>query len=473
MLTASRAGKAAAETSVRSQTPGRSRLGRRRRDTQPQVAIRAPQKLLKLLDVGDSHTVDGQPPSATSSVAAMTVAMATATTTDYELSQQPARWEHFNDIVAFAPHGNNEQAHLEFIKYNRKPCVAQWVIVAKKAAKKWGTVDPDHPDLLDYLIRLKSFIKYLQTVDMKPRIHEQLRSLPELMNDPDNKFPAFIIKNYNALEQRWKDMNYGKDDIDDDSGSESQVENTGAREGNPLTRRRSGDDDLAGVTVEFPRDDDPVWGLRGVMHGVLRTAAPRVRYTLDPRFIHEKRPYHVFGHNGLKPGDWWPLQKVALYRGAHGSSMGGIAGRRGEGAHSIVVGSSQYDDLDRDEGNIIWYSGSHSHEHKDPVELYDSDATKLLLHSLERSDRPVRVLRKKNDNHWAPQFGLRYDGLYGVVDCRVARNGLGGVYRQFKLERLPVHPTRPDLNPCTLEEARDKMPNSRQAEIWARVQEGY
>ncbi|KLU92374.1 hypothetical protein MAPG_11320 [Magnaporthiopsis poae ATCC 64411] len=65
--------------------------------------------------------------------------------------------------------------------------------------------------------------------------------------------------------------------------------------------------------------------------------------------------------------------------------MGGIAGRRGERAYSILVGSSQYDDHGRDESN-----------------------------TLERTDRPVRVLRRKNDNHWALAFGICYDGLYNA-----------------------------------------------------------
>ncbi|EJT79924.1 hypothetical protein GGTG_05006 [Gaeumannomyces tritici R3-111a-1] len=488
---ASRAGKAAAEASVRGHTRSHSRLGRRPVATQLPSAIRPPRKVSGSFDGGGTsviHTMGPQLPSAASPVAVLMAAATGAVTVtatpmddspaamaNHEPSPQPARWEHFNDIVAYAPHENSEQAHIEFIKQHRRPCVAQWVLVARRATKKWGTIDPDHPDLREYLIRLKSFIKYLETVDINPRIHDaELKSLHGVINNPDNKFPAFIIEHYNTLEQRWKDMNYGEDeDHIKDSGNESQGEDSGAQDSNLVGRRRGGDVDLARVTVGFPCDEDPVWGLHGVMHGILRTAAPRVQYTPDPRFVHEKRSCHVFGHNGLVPGDWWPLQKVALYRGAHGSSMGGIAGRKGEGAYSIVVGSSQYDDLDRDEGNTIWYSGSHSHENEDPVEHHDSDATKVLLHSLERSDRPVRVLRRKNGNHWAPQFGLRYDGLYRVVNCRTAKNGKGGVYRQFKLERLPVNPARPDLNPCTLEEARDKMPASRQAEIWARVQGGY
>ncbi|KLU90472.1 hypothetical protein MAPG_10326 [Magnaporthiopsis poae ATCC 64411] len=468
--------------SVRDQTRARPLLGRRPGTTRPGGAVvRPPQKQLKSPTTAggdgfgfatrsmDPHQSDNTMPAAAEPTTASTTATA------QEPSRQPARWEHFNDIVAYAPLGNSEQAHIEFIEGHRKPCIAQWVVISKHKNNKG--LDPDHPRLLEYLIRLKSFIKYLQTVDMKPRIYTKLGSLKGIINNPDNNFPAFIIKHYNDLEQTWEGTNYGKDDIDDSAG-ESQDEDANAQRSAPVVRRRSrtGDGDgvdFAAVTVGFPSDDDPVWGLHGAMHGILRTATPRVQYSLDPRFVHEKRSCHVFGHNGLRPGDWWPLQKVALYRGAHGSAMGGIAGRQGEGAYSIVVGSSQYDDLDRDEGNTIWYSGSHSHENRDPVEPADSNATKLLLHSLERSDRPVRVLRKKNDNHWAPAFGLRYDGLYDVVGCRMARNNLGGVYRQFQLRRLPVDPNRPDRNPCTLEETRQKMPAARQAEIWAAVQRGY
>lgn len=40
-------------------------------------------------------------------------------------------------------------------------------------------------------------------------------------------------------------------------------------------------------------------------------------YELDP-----KKPADVFGHIGLRTGDWWLFQTCELNDGAHGSKMG-------------------------------------------------------------------------------------------------------------------------------------------------------
>jgi hypothetical protein len=45
--------------------------------------------------------------------------------------------------------------------------------------------------------------------------------------------------------------------------------------------------------------------------------------------------------------------------------MGGIYGSAVEGAYSIVT-SMIYEDLDEDHGNVLFYSGSDSHENTNP-----------------------------------------------------------------------------------------------------------
>ena len=63
----------------------------------------------------------------------------------------------------------------------------------------------------------------------------------------------------------------------------------------------------------------------------------------------------------------YPLQIVALARGAHGARIAGIAGDTTLGAYSIVASSrGAYEGLDRDEGDRLFYSGSRSHENEDP-----------------------------------------------------------------------------------------------------------
>ena len=122
---------------------------------------------------------------------------------------------------------------------------------------------------------------------------------------------------------------------------------------------------------------------------------------------------------------------MALARGAHGARIAGIAGDTDLGAYSIVVSSSGfYDALDRDEGRRLFYSGSGSHENEDPDRPAKSTSgTKALKASLA-TGRPVRVLRAgnpgNNESHpWAPERGIRYDGLYRVVRMLTPLNARG------------------------------------------------
>ena len=126
------------------------------------------------------------------------------------------------------------------------------------------------------------------------------------------------------------------------------------------------------------------------------------------------------------------MQIVALVRGAHGMKVAGISGDAVLGAYSIVVSTSGgYDELDRDEGRRLFYSGSGSHDNKDPDRPAPStNNTKALKASLA-SGRPVRVLRAgnsmvtKNHHPWAPERGIRYDGLYRVIRMHTPLNARG------------------------------------------------
>lgn len=115
-----------------------------------------------------------------------------------------------------------------------------------------------------------------------------------------------------------------------------------------------------------------------------------------------------------------------------GHKMAGVSGTEQDGTYSIVVAGA-YNEVDRDEGDILYYSGPGSHENESP-EKYN------LCKPLERSlstRRPVRVFRSaKGKWKGSPSAGLRYDGLYTVVSLSIQKNGLGGKYQQFKLLRV-------------------------------------
>jgi hypothetical protein len=177
-----------------------------------------------------------------------------------------------------------------------------------------------------------------------------------------------------------------------------------------------------------------------MMYGiVLDTSGKRRDYRL--RSDIPRRSPKVYGHNGLTLGAWFPFQICALFWGAHGARMGGIAGNLTTGAWSIVV-SSTYEDLDTDHGDIIYYSGSNSHSNTDPTRAADASRATRVLHASIASQRAVRVLRSagssggRRQNSYLPSCGLRYDGLYRVALFRQRINGNGGLYDQFKLERI-------------------------------------
>lgn len=87
------------------------------------------------------------------------------------------------------------------------------------------------------------------------------------------------------------------------------------------------------------------------------------------------------------------MQLLALFNGAHGARMGGIAGNAETGAYSVVTAGGPYEELDQDKGDILIYSGSRSHDNTDPKKPFPSSAATLALKASQRLGRPVRVLR--------------------------------------------------------------------------------
>ena len=125
-----------------------------------------------------------------------------------------------------------------------------------------------------------------------------------------------------------------------------------------------------------------------------------------------------------------------MFHGAHGASQAGISADPHKGAYSIVV-SGEYEDLDTDKGDVLYYSGSGSHANTNPRQTPASTSGTQALHASLASGNPVRVLRSHSGNGYhAPSKVLRYDGLYRLVDVRTPRNMNGGLYEQFKLERI-------------------------------------
>lgn len=151
---------------------------------------------------------------------------------------------------------------------------------------------------------------------------------------------------------------------------------------------------------------------------------------VDDDYQH-KQGSNYFGAGDLVPGQWWPLQLCALRDGAHGSSQGGIYGIKDKGATSIILAGQHYDD--KDNGNVIQYCGTKAEDGSKEM----TDVTKLM-HDNVRNKKPVRVIRSSklgNKSDYTPQFGLRFDGVYDVLESRLLDASTH--HYRFRLQRQP------------------------------------
>lgn len=263
-------------------------------------------------------------------------------------------------------------------------------------------------------------------------------------------------------EENWGAQENGEDASAEELALESAATNSPRRRQPPVRTQGS-------VVERLPPTDHAIWGLGGIMYGLMQGGVIRRSYRFDPRYIAKKTPAKVFGDNDLVPGDWWPLVHVALFHGAHGAKIKGIAGHPDLGAWSIIVSENpKYANLDSDDGETIFYSGDDSGNKSNRDTILESSPGTKSLQKSRRMGTPVRVLRRKGtgNNRYAPLVGIRYDGLYRVVDeYEKTRPGQGGKFLQFKLVRLP---DQRDFR----ETIRAAPTPKQQADFW-KIQEGY
>jgi putative restriction endonuclease len=114
---------------------------------------------------------------------------------------------------------------------------------------------------------------------------------------------------------------------------------------------------------------------------------------------------------GIREGTTFASRREAFDRGVHQQTQAGIAGTRERGADSIVV-SGGY--ADRDEGDVIYYTGHGGREGRRHVrdQTFDEVGNAALVTSQLRGT-PVRVIRGKKAE-FGPESGYQYDGLFFV-----------------------------------------------------------
>ncbi|KAJ4366089.1 hypothetical protein N0V85_009222 [Neurospora sp. IMI 360204] len=348
---------------------------------------------------------------------------------------------------------------------------------------------PDHApkltkeEMQSYIRNMRVYLLWLQhEVEPKPEFKQKLGldkvlalylppNFPETL---DRMAPDLSILAKEVL-NKYEAEEWGKGFTDHEEEEGLEADDLGSA---VATSRQSPDPRSSAHTevIQLPPVPHPIWGLEGIMHGVARktTKTGRVVPCLDTRYRNEKRDAKVFGHNNHKPGAWWPYQMTALFHGAHGSPQHGITGHAKLGAYSVVVSAtSVYRDLNEDKGTELWYSADKSTENTNPVKAETSPATRSLEMSL-KNGKPVRVLRKAGNTSDArrnpiyPTVGIRYDGLYKVVAQGFDTNKNNGVYKKFKLERLPD-----SENDGRSWEDVQKYPTREQRQHFDKIKDGY
>ncbi|KAJ4973697.1 hypothetical protein NE237_006871 [Protea cynaroides] len=127
---------------------------------------------------------------------------------------------------------------------------------------------------------------------------------------------------------------------------------------------------------------------------------------------------------GLSVGESWADRMECRQWGAHLPHVAGIAGQADYGAQSVAL-SGGYED-DEDHGEWFLYTGSggrdlSGNKRTNKLQSFDQEF-KNMNESLRVSCKkgyPVRVVRshKEKRSSYAPETGVRYDGVYRIEKC--------------------------------------------------------
>ncbi|KAI1463610.1 PUA-like domain-containing protein [Daldinia caldariorum] len=354
--------------------------------------------------------------------------------------------------------GSSKTEQLRHMKYQNRATIS--LLGAKSKRMKRVVTPQDGPECEGLLKRGRVYLQWLDSIEISP-LFKTKATLPEMLqlltDKPELFYPEDMKASARALHEKWESENWGAANVVDEEETTAEEVPPGGEQEAPI------------VQSQLPPLDHPTYGQNGIMYGIMAVRGPngRISYRQNPQV--PAKPAKVYGHNDILIGTWFANRLVALHRGVHGSSVGGIAGSIETGAHSIVV-SKVYDDLDDDQGETLYYSGSNSHSNEDPNKSAPSSTGTNALKASFRTGRPVRVLRAggpqaSKSNRWLPECGIRYDGLYRVTGLRERKNTKGGLYEQFRLQRESGQPP--------LEELRKTSPTAQQKRDLYRFQQDY
>ncbi|KAL3655907.1 E3 ubiquitin-protein ligase ORTHRUS 2 [Castilleja foliolosa] len=127
---------------------------------------------------------------------------------------------------------------------------------------------------------------------------------------------------------------------------------------------------------------------------------------------------------GVLVGETWEDRMECRQWGAHFPHVSGIAGQSDHGAQSVAL-SGGYED-DEDHGEWFLYTGSggrdlSGNKRTNKLQSFDQTFTKYneALRVSCKQGYPVRVVRshKEKRSSYAPEEGVRYDGIYRIEKC--------------------------------------------------------
>ncbi|KAK6614279.1 YDG/SRA domain-containing protein [Botrytis cinerea] len=317
------------------------------------------------------------------------------------------------------------------------------------AAVSWKNAKDGKKPILEQWRKIKIFLYIISRVDpVTPKFSQDLnlKMILKFFTDPEFKGPkwfrgtnatppppaALTIDNQSANANKYKKRK-----------STGETPTSSKRLRDKSTSEEKSTPSSSGYSAP-PASASHIWGDTGIMRGILWKQGGHVRLNKET----------------------WDRQMAALRDGAHGAPQAGIVGDKEQGAYSIVI-SKHYEGFDLDLGDTVHYSAPGAIESITKEADSGNSGVMALRRSIE-TKKPVRVLRSANCA-WkhGPAAGIRYDGLYRVVEGTVGTNGKGGKYWRFTLKRL-LRFNGSDQVPINL-----ARPTKEEVGLFEKVKEGY
>ncbi|KAL9256909.1 E3 ubiquitin-protein ligase ORTHRUS 2-like protein [Drosera capensis] len=122
-------------------------------------------------------------------------------------------------------------------------------------------------------------------------------------------------------------------------------------------------------------------------------------------------------NTGVLVGDNWEDRLACRQWGTHFPHVSGIAGQSTFGAQSVVLSGGYADDEDHGDGGRDLSGNKRTNKKQSFDQTFCSGNEALRLSC--RKGYPVRVVRSGKDkrSHYAPEKGVRYDGIYRIEKC--------------------------------------------------------